>query len=144
MISKVIFVPQVAAEAMQGSAHQLLVSITEPGRPAALQSGWKAVLRLQFDDIDTPQPGCQMFEEHDAHSLLAFVEAHAQTSTELVVHCHAGISRSAAVAKFFAEKYACDYPAHYSLYNKAIYRELCRVARGAAGRESAFGEVLPD
>jgi len=42
----------------------------------------------------------------------------------VLVHCHAGISRSAAVAKWIAEKYELPYPERYMLYNKHVYRTL--------------------
>ena len=120
-----------------------LVSITEPGRAAPLPNpdSWGALLRVQFADA-----------EYD-HAMLARLEArgvpfdpdakgfpcrrHAEAIRaflagldvgyvqELIVHCHAGQRRSAAVAKFASEALeAQGFDHSYKGYNKTGYALL--------------------
>lgn len=60
-----------------------------------------------------------------AKNVIKFAEELPKNTKSIVVHCHAGISRSAAVAKFLAEEIYKDYfPEKYMLYNKLVYRTL--------------------
>ena len=64
----------------------------------------RAILRLRFDDIgdiddaDEAPPGYLLFGESHARQIVRFVDAHLHAIQGLIVHCEAGISRSAAVA----------------------------------------------
>lgn len=56
-------------------------------------------LTLRFHDIIGPWPGWQAPEPHDVEDLIAFggeLDAAGGTLQHLLVHCHAGISRSTA------------------------------------------------
>jgi predicted protein tyrosine phosphatase len=53
-----------------------------------------------------------------------FVHRVAPKVVGIVVHCHAGISRSGAVAKWIAEQYKLDFNQDYQLFNKHVYRQL--------------------
>lgn len=57
-----------------------------------------AVLRLAFDDVETDNSRYKGFTREQARQTLEFLRAHAGCG-ELVAHCGAGISRSAAVVK---------------------------------------------
>lgn len=111
---------------MPGLLTWRVISICEPLAPAAaLSPTWNAVLHLKFDDIDTPNELRTTFSAGHAALILDFVEqASAENIDGILVHCHAGISRSAAVAKFIAEQHQLPFPERYSVYNRHVYRLL--------------------
>jgi predicted protein tyrosine phosphatase len=56
-------------------------------------------LKLRFHDVIEPHPGAIVPERWDVELLLAFGrDLRASWSTHLLVHCHAGLSRSTAAA----------------------------------------------
>jgi len=124
-LKNVVFTGRDQAEASLGWPHWAVISISGLN-PAVLKGGWHSVLRLEFDDVDTPEEPYIMFSPAHANQIIDFAEA-ARDSHEvegILVHCQAGISRSAAVAKWIAEKYGLPYPDKYSLYNKYVYSTL--------------------
>lgn len=132
-MNKISFVRQRVAEQMIPTDNMVLISITQPGdHDADLHPDWKEVLRLQFDDIDgsmLPSSNSRSFTPWHAKEVIDFLEANKEVD-ELIVHCMAGISRSAAVAKFAAEKYNVNEFLRrfetYELYNKWVYSSLKR------------------
>ena len=136
-LRRVLFVSQRQAEGMRVPKDAALVSITDPSRPpASLASGWHAVLRLSFDDIDPVT-----FPGRDAHltalspsqvaEIAAFSAQHARCCKRIVVHCRHGISRSAAVAKVIAQAAGIGFPAAYDEYNRHGHRMLNDAVRRA-------------
>lgn len=133
MIKKISFIRQRVAEQMIPTENMVLISITQPGdKEVGLHPEWKAILRLEFDDIDgsmLPSSNSRSFTAWHAKEVLDFLEIYKDID-ELIVHCMAGISRSAAVAKFAAEKYNCNEFLRmfekYELYNKWVYSSLKR------------------
>lgn len=82
----------------------VLISISCPNDPAKIPDNEyrKDVLRLEFDDIDHPVYllgglKCKMFEKEDAVKILEFFNKYRDRYEYMIVHCDAGISRSAAV-----------------------------------------------
>ncbi len=79
----------------------VLISITDPGREAALPSGYLEVLRLQFHDCDPEAaalgPEAAPFREEQAERIWRFARRH--RGRNIVVHCAAGVSRSRAVVE---------------------------------------------
>lgn len=76
-----------------------LISINSCGqRPARItktqENGVISVLRLFFDDVVI---GPNSFDEDHAESIIRFVDAWRDSADVLLVHCDAGVSRSAAV-----------------------------------------------
>lgn len=59
-----------------------------------------AILKSTFADIDFPQAYEEMMTEEQASEIAGFLRRHSHR--KLVVHCHAGISRSSAVATAWA------------------------------------------
>ena len=89
------------AQAKRPPENTVLISITDPGREAALPSGYLDVLRLQFHDCD-PQavalgPEAVPMRPEQAERIWAFVREH--RGRNIVVHCGAGVSRSRAVVE---------------------------------------------
>ena len=113
-----------------------LISITEPGEVLIkFSQGWEAILPLQFDDIDRPTAPIKivgqdvdrnliLFHKAQAINILDFIEE-AKDMTMLVIHCHAGISRSVGV-KVALEKIISDRDVYnqYPLHNKYVSRLL--------------------
>ena len=107
-LRRVKFISQRAAEGQRGEWHAAMVSITDdPDRPAALQGGWGAVLRLAFYDVEPAWAGSgqTLFTAAQAAVLWDFVHALPGHVDTLYVHCRSGISRSGAVARGITERY---------------------------------------
>jgi predicted protein tyrosine phosphatase len=130
---------------------RVLISITTPAipnsvswkcSPAILHNDtWKDVLRLEFDDADPSHMNSRqsklyrLFNEDDAIAVLKFLKIHQDDTVDAVVHCEAGISRSAAVSKFIAQIYSLQFPEKYQIYNKHVFSTLLRVHQ-----RSLYGE----
>ena len=123
---------------------RILVSITSPyirgSKPAKLdKDSWTDVLRLEFHDIDPEKLDRDKrvkkerikrvyFDDKMAIKVLEFLKKHQDgIVTEAVVHCEAGISRSAAVSKFIAQIYNLQFPQKYNLYNKHVFSTMLKV-----------------
>lgn len=126
-MKNVIFAGREQAEASFGLPHWAVISISESdSKPANLKEGWHSVLRLEFDDIDSPQDPYQMFNANHANQIIDFVDRiqNGHEVESILVHCRAGISRSAAVAKWIAEQHSIPFNEQYALYNKHVYSTL--------------------
>jgi predicted protein tyrosine phosphatase len=79
----------------------VVISITDPGREAALPSGYRDVLRLQFHDCDPEAAalGPEAVPMHPEQAELIWVFARRHRGRNVVVHCGAGVSRSRAVVE---------------------------------------------
>jgi predicted protein tyrosine phosphatase len=66
-------------------------------RPKCLPDNRRNVLYLTFDDIDHPEHGEKPPKTDDVLKILEFTKNNS-ASTSILVHCHAGISRSTATA----------------------------------------------
>ena len=136
-----------------GRDTRVLISITTPSIPDSFSAScapavihpdtWKAILRLEFDDADPLHMNSSiidqytLFDEDDAVDILKFLKKYQDDTVDALVHCEAGISRSAAVAKFIAYIYNLRFPEKYSIYNKHVFSTLLRVYG-----ESLYGEGL--
>jgi predicted protein tyrosine phosphatase len=131
MIREVTFLSQAGAEAMRPLPREGIISITGSGYPpASLRRGWRRVLRLVFDDVEFPFFGATHFDTVHAEAILHWLGEVENQVDKVFVHCHGGRSRSAAVAKFIAEKY--DLPGGIRVYeetNGRVYRILSRRGR---------------
>ena len=102
-----------------------VLSILDPDHPGLTAFGAYGEherLELRFHDIIDPTPGRQLPAADDVENLLEFgrtlpVEADAH----LLVHCHAGISRSSASMALLLSQSMPDCP------GEAIFEELLRI-----------------
>ena len=87
------------AERYEPREKEICISIADPdAEPAHLSSGFAAVLRLHFTDIiERGEPSDVLFSEDHARAIREFIDAWPD-ATRIVVHCHAGVSRSPGVA----------------------------------------------
>lgn len=87
------------AERYEPGEREICISIADPdAEPAQLSSGFAAVLRLHFTDIiEQGEPSDVLFSEDHVRAIRQFIDAWPD-ATQIVVHCHAGVSRSPGVA----------------------------------------------
>ena len=130
-LKNVLFMGRIEAESEKPRPDWAVISITEQGADLArLQGGWGAVLRQEFHDIDAIKPDepYVLFSEAQAQEIVRFVNtAEDKGLVGVLVHCKAGISRSAAVAKWIAGRYGLFFPENYGLYNKYVFKLLARI-----------------
>lgn len=132
------FVSRAVVQALPGRKDWAVISISDKEQgPAQLLEGWGPVLRLEFLDIDAEQGDGVLFDKLMAKQILDFADEAFASGMSLLVHCHAGLSRSGAVAVFLGgvhklDVYADSIRMHsgYGLYNKHVYRTLLRVMQG--------------
>lgn len=113
-----------------------MISITNPGETAPLPEGWGALLRVQFADacydVPTIRSWGRMWEmssrgfvrKHHALLIRAFLAGLPPGIGRLYVHCGAGISRSAAVAKYAARHLGAPFDETYARYNETVFALL--------------------
>ena len=128
MLNKVMFVNRNAAENTPGFKDWALISITELSTTkATLLDGWYAIHRSEFDD-EIPQQGMSksivLMTPIHAMEIVDFVYSTAPHVEGLMVHCKAGVSRSAAVAKWIANTFKLPFNNNYTAYNKYVYHQL--------------------
>ncbi len=138
-LKTVIFMGRIEAAAEPARPDWAVISLSEWGaEPAKLKDGWQAILRMEFHDIEelVPDEPYDLFSEDQARQIIEFVaDMNACGAGGVLVHCRAGISRSAAVAKWIAGSYGLPFPEGYGLYNKHVYQVLVS-AGSSRGRET--------
>lgn len=108
----------------------VVISIGDPGESLPdFACDMIDVLRIEVDDVDQDLgPEYRMFDWLHAKKILDFEERY--KDHDIIVHCHAGISRSAAVALFLskARKRLLDVAkpcsGDHRHYNRWIWRQL--------------------
>jgi predicted protein tyrosine phosphatase len=117
-----------AVERYEPEGVEICISITDPASPAAeLSPRFAAVLRLAFNDIvATETPEDVLFAPDQAAAVVEFVERW-RHADRLVVHCHAGASRSPGVALGLCDRFgwpAAALEACYPSWNRWVRRVL--------------------
>jgi hypothetical protein len=146
MIREVYFLSRSQAVNMAPYGREGIISITSPGEGRAnLRKGWRRVLRVQFHDIQRTTPKRTLFGGEHADAIFEWLEKVDEHLDALYVHCQAGKHRSAAVAKFIAERY--DLPGSVRVYedhNPRVHRILVcrwrRMSKAASPRERGHQE----
>lgn len=114
------------AEKLEPSPNKALISICVPGIQRNF-AGWDNLLTLDFHDIERPVPEYPdfiLFTPKMAKQIIDFADALPNNVDWIMVHCHQGISRSAAVAKYLCEKYGEPFPKDYKYANTLVYQTL--------------------
>jgi predicted protein tyrosine phosphatase len=118
----VVNLPKIALENLSPKAIQNLppscaiISIGEEHtqeKPKLDHLSHLPILRLEFTDIEKEvileKETYSPMRESDAKAIITFVENH-KNAKLLLVHCHAGISRSASIAKAIHQLYGASLP----------------------------------
>jgi predicted protein tyrosine phosphatase len=105
-----------------------VLSILDPGWPEPAAFGAfdpHRRLELRFHDVIEADPGCVAPERLDVEQLLTFARDLTKArDTHLLVHCHAGVSRSTAAATLILAQTRRDRPAEEAL--QAVVRQRPR------------------
>ena len=131
MIKHVFFFPEIVAKQIEPLNNVALISISD-GYKVELKNWGIKLLRLYFHDLSGPLEGYVHFKRNHAIQILKFlkyIEAFEHQVDTIYVHCHAGISRSAGVALFIADKYDIKKfnRKRADLYNRLVYSTLMKV-----------------
>lgn len=137
-IRSVCYCSEAKATSLHITGACAVISITDCGRKAALQKGWSTVIRVEFDDAEYDErslkfagidwwiasgaisPQQAIFLRQNIHGL-----HESQEDVDLIIHCHAGQSRSAAVAAYVADRYGVKHLQERSpKANKTVYALL--------------------
>ena len=139
MMKKVMFVGRYSAETCGPWTDFALISLNEPHAVdgnAKIRKGWHDVLRLSFQDItpDTidPENYYTLANDDQAQQIVDFVRKVAPNVEGIIVHCRAGVSRSAAVAKWICGQYRIPFNSRYDKYNDFLYRLLILAGKGSS------------
>jgi predicted protein tyrosine phosphatase/predicted esterase len=132
MILEVHFASRYQAERVEGRLDTIVVSIHDRHSKANLRSGFRDVLYLAFDDYDRDRDGTdalmEPFTAEQADTLKHWLETYLRAGThyKLLIHCNAGISRSAAVAYWAQRTFDLDLKTDYPTYylNRHVLRTL--------------------
>ena len=79
-----------------------IISITDTDKADVIfekneANGIKAVLRLKFDDVERDNKNEHCITKEDAENIVKFVNKNKNNVDKFIVHCEAGVSRSAGV-----------------------------------------------
>ena len=168
MLTAVLFISRETAERyLVSNGNTAVISITDPSQALAnLPAKLHSILRIAFTDLyeeslgvplglipDIHQnPGIGLYyaenkhkfvDARDAYSIYEFIKnlQQIQAHVELVVHCEAGISRSAAIAKFVHETYAVPITSCNTDTSNANLRVLRLLTKVHTGAPLISGEV---
>lgn len=160
MLNTVVFVSKSAFKNHVKAARTMIaISIgDDQDPPPRLNRGFAGVIRLNFVDQYEEAIGCkdgdfpdlhplhatgrrlfyqgdELCDYNDARKVVRFLNHYSaqDLAFDVVVHCHAGVSRSAAVAQFVADRYGAridNANPSTSAANKRMLRLLNKVADG--------------
>ena len=117
--------------------NSLVISIVSPNEQNP-QFDCVACLSLKFHDVLERQKGKVAFDSSHANAIVDFVKKN--NKHDVIVHCEAGLSRSAAVVRFLVEHF--DYVGVFANTNNLmVYQILCK-AIGEVKTNSFYEELF--
>lgn len=101
-------IPELPQHASIGISHVLSIIDTHEPRPPVLDDYLEIDhLLLRFDDVVAEYPGFEACTPEHVRQVLEFGErVHAVRDSHVLIHCHAGISRSTAAAAILMAQHA--------------------------------------
>lgn len=106
----------------------ILISINDFGHDAPeIDIKYIGVLKLYFDDVDDDKNGGAVITERDAFDIITFVKDNLPTVETIVVHCNAGVSRSAGCAaalSYIFNGTDADIVKAKPLYNRKVFSTI--------------------
>lgn len=139
MIRSVEFTSEKDAIARAPRVDAAMLSISNPGiYEVPLQPGWQQLKRCYFPDAGCDDRMIEFIGGYDKYLAMGFFNhVHAMeirqfvdalrkdpNSYDLIIHCHAGKSRSVAVAKYVSEICGLPFDHSYDRYNHTVYELL--------------------
>lgn len=90
----------------------LIISVTDPLAPInnfAKNRSIVSICRVQFDDVtpESASDGDVLMSESDAEKIRDYVRAYKNRVENIIVHCEAGVSRSAGIMAAIEEHLTC-------------------------------------
>lgn len=135
MLKRVMFVSRNAIENLAGDWSDFaLISIYDPS-PAAGMINLKAFRRAKsfhFHDVVPEreyEEAVVHMDEAQASDMVAFLHEIESDVEGVLVNCGAGVSRSAAVAKWTCGSLRIPFNGRYDKYNKHVYKLLCEAEK---------------
>jgi predicted protein tyrosine phosphatase len=132
MINKIAFISEYQATQTKPGDNDVMISITD-GHDADLEYGWNEgdnLLRVCFHDYDGTEDWISdkyyiPFDDTRANTIREFIENYHSSNKQhsLIVHCFAGVSRSAAIAKYASDITGVNITPHPN-YNRRVYSML--------------------
>lgn len=102
--------------------NSLVISIVSPNEQNP-QFDCIACLSLKFHDVLERQKGKVAFDSSHANAIINFIKKN--NSHDIIIHCEAGLSRSAAVVRFLVEHFG--YVGVFANTNNLmVYQNLCK------------------
>lgn len=99
--------------------------ITNESEKFDLNPAWSDSIQLEFEDADDRNPNC--FSKDQADLLFNFISKNIRKKS-IIIHCTAGVSRSAAVALFIEECMLGNeielHRSSYYNYNRHVFKLL--------------------
>ena len=140
---KILVMGRKSAEQFKSDEKYIMISITSPYAPIAnieLKEPLMAILRLSFHDWDDKEKeivektnsleskSMIYFNAEMAREILLFIMCYIETVNLIVVHCEAGISRSAGVASAIAKCFGEDDSYYFKHYipNMLVYNTILK------------------
>jgi predicted protein tyrosine phosphatase len=101
-------IPELPQHSSSGVTHVLSIIDTHEPRPEALDEFFEIDHELiRFDDVVAEYPGFEACTPAHIEKVLAFGErVHAAPGSHVLIHCHAGVSRSQAAAAILMAQHA--------------------------------------
>lgn len=144
MIKSIDFWPRLVAEKYHFSEKDIVISITDPGQKLANINQPFDVLRLAFYDLPDPIGDIRydsgLFTENHAKEIIQFLKQYhdVEEDMRLIVHCEAGVCRSASVA-LFAHYYT---KAHFPNFSTTYAGNI--LVAGILSNISGLDVVIPE
>ena len=131
-LDKIIVLSKGAAVDFRCEKPWVCVSIATYKDFARINAHWRiALLQMAFPDIDLPRKGFDPFTEDQANEVLDFTEMYWKVAEVVMLHCEAGISRSAAIGAALHKIYVGgDNDQYWKWYrpNARVYSEMLKAA----------------
>lgn len=132
---KTIFVSRAAAETIGPWPDWAIISIADGfhslGDPK-IKPGWADILRVKFDDVNQIKTDAEeyliLMEHEHAQQIVEFVRKNAHMEG-ILVHCLAGVSRSAAVVKWISKEFNLPFDKNYDKCNHHVFQLLVKASR---------------
>ena len=124
MIYQIMSRNEAKSESYKLSARTLFISITDPDKDPVVfckapHSAVIAVCRISFDDVDQKKkPEDILMSDEDAQKIKKYVERYKDKVEQIIVHCEAGVSRSAGTMAAIMEWLEGD---KFSIWNNPRY-----------------------